>query len=253
MADEFGRITRKDRFEKKRTNTKAITWLSIVGGILVVLIIALIVFGGNDQNTPVATDGQEKNNDTEENEDENTDGNGLNENPEKQSEDSSETTSEDESDQEEPQVDEETEEDENEQNDEDMQLNEVESEDENVINAYEGNWEPIGTQQEGTHTTTFEEESIDWQEMMKAVEVATEVPVEEQVTWWFGRAGDQRAEATVSPKSNQNETYRVTMKWVEEQGWQPLLVEELIENKYNDNSSDNEENDEEAASSEQEE
>ncbi|WP_208590086.1 YrrS family protein [Gracilibacillus suaedae] len=239
MADEFGRITRKDRFEKKRTNTKAITWLSIVGGVLVVVIISLIVFGGDDQDAPVANDGEE-NNDTEEIQDEDPDEHTL-------AEDQDELEVEEE----ELEVEEvETEEDEKEQNNESVQLNEVESDDENVSYAYEGNWEPIGTEQEEPHTTTFEEETVDWQEMMKAVEVATSIPTDEQITWWFGRAGDQRVEATVSPRSNQSETYRVTMQWVEEQGWQPLLVEELIENKHNDNSNDEDETDQETSSTE---
>ncbi|MGP4041773.1 DUF1510 family protein [Gracilibacillus sp. D59] len=251
MADEFGRITRKDRFEKKRTSTKAITWLSVIGGVLAVLIIAIVVFGGDDQGEPVAT-GSEDNNNTEEIQEDNTDEDGLNKEPEKQSEESSGTTSEEESDQEEPQVGEETKEDENEQNNEDVQLKEVESEDENVRAAYKGNWEPIGTEQEEPHTTTFEKETVDWQEMMQAVEVATGIPVDQQITWWFGRAGEQSVEATVSPKSNQDETYRVTMVWVKEQGWQPVLVEELIENdKKTSSSSDSQEED--AASSEQEE
>ncbi|MFD2657283.1 YrrS family protein [Gracilibacillus thailandensis] len=242
MADEFGRITRKDRFEKKRTNTKAITWLSIVGGVLVIVIISLIVFGGGDPNEPVANDDDE-NNDTEEIQDQDPDEHTL-------AEDQDESKLEVE--EEELEVEEnETEEEEKEQNNESVQLNEVESDNENVSYAYEGNWEPIGTEQEEPHTTTFEKETVDWQEMMKAVEVATSIPTDEQVTWWFGRAGDQKVEATVSPRSNQSETYRVTMQWVEEQGWQPLLVEELIENKYNDNSSDNEdETDEETTSTE---
>ncbi|WP_018931510.1 YrrS family protein [Gracilibacillus lacisalsi] len=238
MADEFGRITRKDRFEKKRTNTKAITWLSIVGGVLVIVIISLIVFGGGDQDAPVAND-DEENNDTEEIQGEDPDEHTL-------AEDQDELEVEEE----ELEVEEnETEEEEKEQNNESVQLNEVESDDENVSYAYEGNWEPIGTEQEEPHTTTFEKETVDWQEMMKAVEVATSIPTDEQVTWWFGRAGDQRVEATVSPRSNQSETYRVTMQWVEEQGWQPLLVEELIENKHNGNSNDNEDGTEEEGTS----
>ncbi|WP_163581264.1 YrrS family protein [Gracilibacillus saliphilus] len=229
MADEFGRITRKDRFEKKRTNTKAITWLSIVGGVLVIVIISLIVFGGGDQDAPVAND-DEDNNDTEEIQGEDPDEHTLAEDQDELGVEEGELEVEES----------ETEEEEEEQNNESVQLNEVESDDENVSYAYEGNWEPIGTEQEEPHTTTFEKETVDWQEMMKAVEVATSIPTDEQVTWWFGRAGDQRVEATVSPRSNQSETYRVTMQWVEEQGWQPLLVEELIESKHNDNSNDNE-------------
>ncbi|MGN8645588.1 YrrS family protein [Gracilibacillus sp. HCP3S3_G5_1] len=218
MADDFGRITRKNRYEKKRTNTKAITWLSIFGGVLVVIIIALFVFGGDDQETPEATDEEEQNN---------IDEFALGEQPQNPS------LQEEDAEQEELEVREiETEEDEDQESNESVQVNEVESDDENVRSAYEGNWQPIGTEQEEPHTTTFEKDSVDWQEMMQAVEVATEIPTDEQITWWVGRAGEQSVEVTVSHQSNQDDTYRVTLNWVEEQGWQPVLVEELIENEH---------------------
>ncbi|GAB2554722.1 YrrS family protein [Gracilibacillus alcaliphilus] len=201
MTDNNESNTRRDRFEKKRTNTKAITWLSIIGGSLIVaLIVVISVNLGNDSSA--ANDNQ------------NTAEFALgssNDKEEKKGLEVNEVEGEDD------------EEDENE-------LKEVESSDSNVARAYESNWEPIGTSQSGPHTTSFDKNSTDWQEMKKAVEVATGIPSDEQVEWWFGSAGEQGVEATVSPKSNQDEVYRVHLEWVDGEGWKPVLVEELISN-----------------------
>ncbi|SHN10156.1 YrrS family protein [Gracilibacillus kekensis] len=234
MADEFGNITRRDRFEKKRTNTKAITWFSIVGGVLIIVIISLIVFGGNDQDTPIATEDQD-NEETEETQ-------GQDQENQDDTDQPVETPSEEESDQpDELEIPDETEVDQEQDSgtEEEEEIQEVESDNENVSYAYEGNWEPIGTEQQGPHTTIFEKESQDWKERMQAIEVATGIPVEEQISWYHGNGGDQTVEATVSPDSNQDEAYKVTLVWIENEGWQPTLVEELIENKYNENSSNN--------------
>ncbi|MFC4404038.1 YrrS family protein [Gracilibacillus xinjiangensis] len=226
MTDDYGKGTRQNRFSKKRKNTKALTILYILGVVLLVLLVAMIFFGGNDEATP---DDQTMNNEEGNvNEEENQVifERDLSEDAEKDNEASNEEGI---------RV-EETEEEESQssENNEETDTNgaetyEVEATDENVKRAYEGNWQPVGTEQEGPHTTNYDNGSIDRQEMSRAVEAATGIPVKEQTTWWAGRAGDQAVEITVSPKSNEGEIYRVHLAWVDQQGWQPTLVEELIE------------------------
>ncbi|WP_058307306.1 YrrS family protein [Gracilibacillus massiliensis] len=232
MADEFGNITRRDRFEKKRTNTKAITWLSIVGGVLIIVIISLIVFGGNDQDTPVATDDQD-NEETEEIQ-------GQDQKNQEETDQPVEAPAEEDLDQpDEIEIPDENDEEEEQESrtEEEEEINEVESDDDNVSYAFEGNWDPIGTEQDDPHTTSFEKESQDWKERMQAIEIATGIPVEEQISWYHGNGGDQTVEATVSPSTNQDVTVKVTLVWIENEGWQPTLVEELIENEYKSNTS----------------
>ncbi|MDX8045889.1 YrrS family protein [Gracilibacillus sp. S3-1-1] len=210
MADDNVQKTRRDRFEKKRTNTKAITWLSIAGGILVILIISLIVFGGKGNDEPkLAEDADEY---------------ALGE----QQNDSS-SPGEEENDELEVR---EVEPDSDDANQSGVQLSEVDPTDSNVRSAYEGNWQPIGTEQSEPHTTVYDNDSVDRQEMARAVELVTEIPVEQQVTWRAERAGEQSVHVVVSHKENQDDTYRVTLNWMENQGWQPVLLEELIENTY---------------------
>ena len=220
MSGSSGYRSRKTRYEKRRINTKMINWLSIVGVILVLVIISISIFGNKDDKDKLAT--QEEQNKSEQQametgidpveeleeevteipiviEDETL--GDMEQNGEVMSEEESEVV-----------------------------ITSVESDDPNVKLAYEGNWNPVGTEQTGPHTIQFEKESQDWKEMMMAVEEAIGIPEEDQIQWWVGRAGDEQVEVTTSSKSNQEEIYRVHLQWVDNEGWQPILVEELIEN-----------------------
>ena len=106
-----------------------------------------------------------------------------------------------------------------------------ESEDEDE-EAVEGEWEPVGTEQTGEHVTNYSEGSQDRIEIKRATSVATGLSENDMIEWWVGNAGDQQVETTVSNK-DQTDTYRVVLKWVDGQGWQPLEVEKLSDNPYN--------------------
>src|SRR5699024_6278062 len=56
-----------------------------------------------------------------------------------------------------------------------VELKEIESSDSNVIKAYEGDWDPIGTKQEGPHTTTYDDGSDDRIEIREAVLMVTDL------------------------------------------------------------------------------
>ncbi|UOQ47355.1 DUF1510 family protein [Gracilibacillus caseinilyticus] len=227
MSDEFGKITRKNRFEKKRTNTKAITWLTAIGGVLAVLIITLVMVGGGNQVEPTASGENSADNEPDNHELDNQSDESTDMSPDEEASEEELAVVEDEESQNQKDANEES--DEEASSNEETETQQVESNDSNVSEAYEGNWQPVDSEQTEP-AMTFEKGSVDWQEMKKAVEVATGIPVGEQVVWYLGRAGNQQAEATVSPTSNQDQTYRVSLKWAEGQGWQPTLVEELMEN-----------------------
>lgn len=104
----------------------------------------------------------------------------------------------------------------------------AEAESENV----EGEWEPVGTEQTGEHVTDYSEGSQDRIEIKRAISTATGIGENDMIEWWVGSAGNDQVEATVS-NSEQTETYRVQLRWVDNQGWQPTLVEQLSSNPYN--------------------
>ena len=110
-----------------------------------------------------------------------------------------------------------------------IETEQVPSTDENVTKAYTGDWEPIGTTQTGEHDITdYSDGSADRVEIKQAVAAATGINADNMIEWWIGNAGDQKVTATVS--DTQKETIaRVQLNWVDGEGWQVTLVEELNE------------------------
>ncbi|WP_110111427.1 YrrS family protein [Bacillus sp. CGMCC 1.16541] len=90
-------------------------------------------------------------------------------------------------------------------------------------------WEPVGTQQSEPHVATYDKGSVDWNEMLQAVSYGSGVPVEDMTVWRLGNNGSpQKAVATISSKS-ENKKYRVQIDWVENEGWKPVVVDELAQ------------------------
>lgn len=100
----------------------------------------------------------------------------------------------------------------------------VSSEDPNVIVAYEADWPPVGTSQSEPHDAQYEVDTVDWQEMVQAIEFVT--PLDDMIIHWIGNDGPDKAIATVSTEK-WDEIYRVYLSWVKHEGWQPTRIEEL--------------------------
>ncbi|HLQ73335.1 MAG TPA: YrrS family protein [Bacillota bacterium] len=205
MTDNDSRSARQD---KRRKNNRLIVTLISLGSILAILLIAMLVIGSDndDESEQLVDDGVEES----EKEDE-----------EEQSNDDFLVIEEDENNEEQSEQDEEDEEEVS------YEHEHVDSDDDNVLEAYKANWDPIGTSQTEPHTVNFDEDSKDREEMKKAIQIATEL--DEMVIWWIGNDGDQKVTATVSPM-DESLTYRVYLTWEENHGWKPTLVEQLVEN-----------------------
>jgi hypothetical protein len=227
MSD-FDRYTRVNKFEKRRKNTKLMSLLIVAGSFLIILLIGLWIFGPDDE--------QEQPNNLAGSNDESTENEDLNEEDGTEAPESGQDSTETEESS--SQIDENQDNDtdsSNESNDEiESEIGEKEQvdptgDDANVIEAYTQNWQPIGTEQEGPHTMVFDEGSQDRMEMEKALSYATSLPEGEMITWWLQRDGDQKVIGTISDRA-ETQIFRVYISWVENQGWQPTLVEALIEN-----------------------
>lgn len=203
-------LSRLNRHEKRRKNTKKLLILLIVGGLLVLFLLGFLIFGGSGHEEEANT-AESGNQDVEieeteeENEDEDV------EVKEKEDEEENDADSEDESDEDE------------------LEKENAEPSDDNVRDAYTGNWEPVGTEQEGEHTTQFDKESKDWKEMERAASIAADLDQSNMITWYIEGAGEEQTIATVSDEDDKN-TYRVFLTWVDGEGWQPTKVEILKEN-----------------------
>lgn len=97
----------------------------------------------------------------------------------------------------------------------------------------EGDWGPIGTVQEEPFTAVYDRDHVNWDEMTRALEYAMNRSEDELIIEWLGNGGDhQTAEGTVSLRENRSEAYRITLSWVENEGWMPVAKEELSTNPY---------------------
>ncbi|MBH0170118.1 YrrS family protein [Fictibacillus sp. 18YEL24] len=85
--------------------------------------------------------------------------------------------------------------------------------------------EPIGTSQTGPHTSSYDEGSVDWNEKLKAIRLAT--GLDENMTVWkiANGGGPQKSVAEVSPNKQPNEKYTVNLEWVDEKGWMVTSVQ----------------------------
>lgn len=105
--------------------------------------------------------------------------------------------------------------------------NQVEPSDDNVIEAFEGNWPPIMTEQSEPDILNFDRDSQNRQEMELAIQSA--IDITDPIIWWLSNAGHQQVIATVSDRE-ETTIYRVYLRWVDHKGWQAFKRESLKEN-----------------------
>jgi hypothetical protein len=91
-------------------------------------------------------------------------------------------------------------------------------------------WKPVGTTQSGGHATVYDQNSIDWQEMMRAISYGTGLDRNNMTIWFLGSNGTENQSVSTITSKDQSVIYRVFIEWVDEQGWKPIKVEELYEN-----------------------
>lgn len=111
------------------------------------------------------------------------------------------------------------------------ELVEVEGSDGNVTKAYTSEeWEPVGTEQTGEHTTSYQKDSVDWNEMRKALAVGAGMEESTMKLWWLENGGSPTSAIGTVSDGSDTHTYRVYIEWVDGSGWKPAKVEELKEN-----------------------
>jgi hypothetical protein len=104
------------------------------------------------------------------------------------------------------------------------------SPDSNLLNTIVNpSWQPVGTVQSEPHVSVYKENSVDWDEMMKAVSYATGLADSSYTIWWIGRNGENQSTITLE-NNEDHKLSRVYIQWVKDEGWKPLRIEELKEN-----------------------
>ncbi|MED0937655.1 FMN-dependent NADH-azoreductase [Bacillus cereus] len=87
-------------------------------------------------------------------------------------------------------------------------------------------WKPVGTEQGATPAMTFKKGTADWNEMNQAISAAIDVPVEQLVIHRIGNNGKNKAYGNVQDKQS-GKKYYVNIDWVDNEGWKPVLVQNL--------------------------
>jgi len=187
--DDINNLSRSNKFRKRRKLKRLMILLGLAAIIIIIILISLLI--KRNEAEEIVSDKAEEEKTTEENE--------------------------------------RVEEDAPKEEDVDTFIDYVETTDENVLEAFVGNWEPIGTTQEGEHTTDYVDGSTDRKEIKKAVSLVTEIDEAELQEWRVENGGAQKVISTVSNRNEEN-IYRVYLSWVDEEGWQVTKVEKLKEN-----------------------
>jgi cytoskeletal protein RodZ len=95
---------------------------------------------------------------------------------------------------------------------------------ETIVNT---SWEPIGTSQSGEHVSSYQKNSVDWNEKIEAVTYATGLSANDMYVMMVQNGGGpQKSIATVQSK-DQSEKYRVFLTWVDGEGWKPEKMDVL--------------------------
>jgi len=196
-------LSRVDRHQKRRNNKRKLLFFTMLAAVFFIILLSLIAFGNNDQSQEEQQMGKD-----EETEEITLDE--KNENDKSQANDDHEES------------------DDVYEIDDDVDVQQVDSADENVIVAYTGNWPPIGTVQEEPHTTNYSDGSEDRIEIKRAVSQVTGIEENDMIEHWVGNDGEQKVVATVSSKSTE-EVYQVYLSWIDNEGWQVKKVERIKE------------------------
>lgn len=215
--------SRSKRHRKKHKNNRNLMIFLALAFLFFTILLSLIVLNKNAEPTTEPNKVAEEQSETENNKDETDKSNTTTENKDK--------VEKEETEKEKDSNDKDKEADENEEasNVTITEVNPDEIEDSNVLKAYVGDWSPIGTSQEGTHTTSYQNGSQDRIEIKRAVSNVTKLAEDNMVEWRVENGGDQKVIATVSD-NNETEYYRVYLTWVDNQGWQVNRLEELKQN-----------------------
>ncbi|MES1038165.1 YrrS family protein [Peribacillus simplex] len=101
----------------------------------------------------------------------------------------------------------------------------------NVAATYKSEgWKPVGTEQSGEHTTSFDKGSVDWNEMSKAIASGAGIDEGSMKLWWLQNGGSPNTAIGTVSEGDNPKTFRVYIEWVDGSGWKPVKVEELKTN-----------------------
>jgi cytoskeletal protein RodZ len=215
MQDDYHQSRFNQRSKRRKTN---LILNGLIGIVLVLIIVVsgVIFWGNDDKATTVKEQEQSVEASNEANEGE--------ESSKEETEGSDSETDEEDSSTESSSSNEESSEEASSSDNEEAIVTEGGADSNVVRTIVNPNWEPIGTSQTGEHTNVYS--GVDWDEMVSAIEYATGLSEDNMTIKFLGNDGHNKSKGTVFSK-DRTQIYRVSIEWVDGQGWKPTLVEEL--------------------------
>jgi cytoskeletal protein RodZ len=215
MQDDYQQTRFNQRSKRRKTNLILNGLIGIV--LVLIIVVSGVIFLGNDDK---ATTEKEQ----EQSVEASNEANEGEESSKEETEGSDSETDEEDSSTESSSSNEESSEEANSSDNEEAIVTEGGADSNVVRTIVNPNWEPIGTSQTGEHTNVYS--GVDWDEMVSAIEYATGLSEDNMTIKFLGNDGHNKSKGTVFSK-DRTQIYRVSIEWVDGQGWKPTLVEEL--------------------------
>lgn len=91
----------------------------------------------------------------------------------------------------------------------------------------DASWKVTPTTQSGPHISSYEEASVDWQEKVATLLTTAGLSEDQAIIWSMKNNGGPESAIGVVSSKDKKQKYRVTMAWVENEGWKPVKLEIL--------------------------
>lgn len=89
------------------------------------------------------------------------------------------------------------------------------------------NWPAYPTAQTGEHVSTYEKGHIDYEEKLKAIFSVIDLQQENSIVLRVNNNGSAENAIAVVTSMDKEQKYRVSIEWVDNEGWKPIQVEVL--------------------------
>ena len=89
------------------------------------------------------------------------------------------------------------------------------------------NWPVYPTAQTGEHVSTFKSGHIDYEEKLKAIFSVIELEQDNSIVLRVNNNGNSKSAIAVVTSMDKEQKYRVSIEWIDNEGWKPTQVEVL--------------------------
>lgn len=94
----------------------------------------------------------------------------------------------------------------------------------------DSSWQPTKTSQKdsgSTHVSSYSEGSADWNEKITTIANTTGLDKKDMIIWYVKNGGGPDTSVGIVSSKDKKKSYRVSMKWITNEGWKPTKLEVL--------------------------